>query len=70
MTDVVALTEELESAHADYQVIIYGGAVHGFTHEHAVAGAITGVAYDARADARSFAAIRNVLEHVLRPGTA
>lgn len=70
MTDVVGLTEELESAHADYQVIIYGGAVHGFTHEHAVPGAIAGVAYDARADTRSFAAIKNVLEHVLRPGAA
>lgn len=70
MADVVALTEELESARADYQVIIYGGAVHGFTHEHAVPGAIAGVAYDARADTRSFAAIRNVLEYVLRPGAA
>ncbi len=70
MADVVALTEELESARADYQVIIYGGAVHGFTNEHAVPGAIPGVAHDARADTRSFAAIRNVLEHVLRPGAA
>jgi hypothetical protein len=35
--------------------------MHGFTHEHAVPGATPGVAYEARADRRSFAAARHFL---------
>jgi dienelactone hydrolase len=56
MSDVVAFTEEMNGADADWQLNIYGGAVHGFTHRHAVPGATPGVAYDPVADAGSFAA--------------
>ncbi|HEY1920935.1 MAG TPA: dienelactone hydrolase family protein [Streptosporangiaceae bacterium] len=61
MADVTAFAEEMGHAGADWQVILYGGAQHGFTHEHAVPGAIPGVAYDAPADARSFEAARTFL---------
>jgi dienelactone hydrolase len=61
MADVVAFGEEMERAGADWQLVIYGNAVHGFTHEHAVPGAAPGVAYDEAADRRSFAATRAFL---------
>jgi dienelactone hydrolase len=54
--DVAAFTQEMEDAHADWQLIMYGGALHGFTHRHATPGTTPGVAYDERADKRSFSA--------------
>jgi dienelactone hydrolase len=58
---------EMDHAHADWQLIMYGGAMHGFTHEHATPGAIPGVAYDALADRRSFAATLAFLAEALAP---
>ena len=65
MTDVVAFTEEMTKAGADWQVNVYGGAMHGFTHAHAVDGAMPGVAYHAETDRRSFAAARAFLDEAL-----
>lgn len=62
--DVTAFAEEMSAAAADWQLIMYGGAVHGFTHAHARPGAIPGVAYDPRADARSFTATSAFLAEV------
>nr|WP_179282104.1 dienelactone hydrolase family protein [Streptosporangium subroseum] len=56
MNDVAAFTDEMNRAEADWQLVIYGTAMHGFTHRHAVAGAMPGVAYDPLTDERSFAA--------------
>jgi dienelactone hydrolase len=56
MTHVSAFVDEMNAAQADWQVIIYGRALHGFTHENGPA--IPGVAYDPVADTRSAAAIR------------
>jgi dienelactone hydrolase len=56
MSDVVAFVDEMQNAAVDYQVNVYGDAMHGFTHSDAVAGAMPGVAYHERTDARSFAA--------------
>lgn len=61
MDDVVAFGEEMDDAGADWQLIVYGRAQHGFTHRHAVPGATPGVAYDQAADERSFAATRAFL---------
>lgn len=66
MADVTGFCAEMTQAGVDYQVNIYGGAVHGFTHEHAVPGAIPGVAFHAEADRRSFAAARAFLGEQLR----
>jgi dienelactone hydrolase len=52
-------------AGADWQLIIYGGAMHGFSHQHAVPGAVPGVAYHQLADERSFAATRAFLAEAL-----
>ena len=53
---VSSFIDEMNAAKTDWQLIVYGGAMHGFTHR--VAGATPGVAYDASADTRSFAAIQ------------
>jgi len=67
MTDVVGFAAEMDHARADWQLIVYGGAMHGFTHAHAVPGAMPGVAYDAPADQRSFAAAEAFLAEALNP---
>jgi dienelactone hydrolase len=61
MSEVAAFASEMQNADADWQLIMYGRAVHGFTHRQAAPGAIPGVAYDAEADALSFAAARDFL---------
>jgi len=58
---VTDFAEEMNHARADWQLIIFGGAMHGFTHSDAAAGATPGVAYHAVADERSFAATRAFL---------
>jgi acetyl esterase/lipase len=40
--DVVAFAEEMNRAGADWRLVMYGGAMHGFTHRHAVPGATPG----------------------------
>jgi hypothetical protein len=51
----------MNRAEADWQLVMYGRAPHGFTHRHAAPGAMPGVAYDRLADERSFAAARAFL---------
>jgi dienelactone hydrolase len=65
--DVAAFAEEMNHAEADWQLVMYGRAQHGFTHRHAVPGAMPGVAYDRLADERSFAAARAFLAEALAP---
>jgi dienelactone hydrolase len=55
---VTAFADEMRDAGADWQLIVYGGAMHGFTHEHADPARMPGVAYHAPSDARSSVAIR------------
>jgi dienelactone hydrolase len=57
MTHVSAFVEEMNHAGADWQVIVYGGAMHGFTHE--AGPPAPGVAYHAQADARSAGAMQS-----------
>jgi dienelactone hydrolase len=61
MTDVTAFAAEMTQAGADWQVNVYGGAQHGFTHRDAAPGAQPGVAYDADTDERSFTAAADFL---------
>jgi dienelactone hydrolase len=65
MDDVAAFAAEMDGSGADWQMIIYGGAVHGFTHRLAAPGGIPGVVYDPVADARSFSATHAFLAGVL-----
>lgn len=57
MTQVNAFVQEMNDAGADWQLIVYGGAMHGFTHE--TGPAVAGVAYHAVADARSATAMHS-----------
>jgi dienelactone hydrolase len=57
MSHVTAFMEEMSAAGVDWQLNVYSGAMHGFTHEDAD-GKIPGVAYHALADARSSAAMQ------------
>ena len=62
-SQVAAFVEEMNGAGADWQLNVYGGAMHGFTHENAT-GQQPGVAYHAPSDARSAAAIRAFLQEL------
>ncbi len=64
MGDVVEFAREMEEADAEWELILYGRAVHGFTHADAQPGVIPGVAYSRVADERSFDAISHFLEAV------
>ncbi len=67
MTQVTAFCEEMTAAGADWQLAIYGGAMHGFTHTHAVPGAMPGVEYHEPTDRRSFAVAQTLLAETLGP---
>jgi len=67
MDDVAKFAAELDNAGADWQMAIYGRAMHGFTHKHATPGSIPGVAYDPVADARSFSTVSTFLADTLGP---
>jgi dienelactone hydrolase len=64
LSDVVVFAAEMDAAGADWQLIMYGGAMHGFTHEHAIPGAIPGVEFNAVADGRSFATVGAFLDEL------
>jgi dienelactone hydrolase len=57
--DVAAFVDEMAVAEADWQMHVYRGAAHGFTHRSP--SATPGVAYDADADERSATALRQFL---------
>ena len=57
MSQVTTFAEEMKNASADYQLIVYGNAMHGFTHETAT-GQQPGVRYHAQTDRRSSVAIQ------------
>ncbi|QNE30624.1 carboxymethylenebutenolidase [Sphingomonas sp. NBWT7] len=58
---MVALGRELTDAHADWQIHAYGNAGHAFTDTALVKPAAPGVAYDERADRRSWKAMADFL---------
>jgi len=52
--DITAFQDEMRANHVDWQMTVYGGAVHGFTDMSAGSDVKTGMAYDPKADKRSF----------------
>lgn len=62
-----AFEDEMRAAGADWQIHLYGDAVHGFTNPRAAELGFPGVAYDARADARSWRAVIGHLAETLSP---
>jgi dienelactone hydrolase len=59
MDQVVAFHKEMEAAGVDYQLIIYAGAVHGFTHLDQQS------RYHPTADQRSWSHMQRFLEEIL-----
>lgn len=62
MTHVNAFVHEMNDAGADWQLIVYGGAMHGFTHE--TGPTVAGVAYHALSDARSATAMHGFFQEL------
>jgi dienelactone hydrolase len=58
--EVAAFMAEMNAAGARWDLIAYGGAVHAFTNPDAGGDVSTGAAYDAEAERRSFAAMREL----------
>ena len=52
------LNNEMRQAGVDWQLIVYGGAVHGFTNPANGTDNSKGAAYNALADARSWVAMQ------------
>lgn len=55
---------EMRNAGADWQLVAYGGAVHSFTNPQAGNDPSKGVAYDARADRRSWRAMKDFFDEI------
>ena len=66
MTGLPAFEDEMRAAKADWQVLTYGGAVHSFTVKEAGDDPSKGMAYDAAADRRSWAALKDFLAEALK----
>jgi dienelactone hydrolase len=67
VAQLTGFIEEMNDADADWQLIVYGGAMHGFTHD--TGPSAPGVAYHPRTDTRSLNAIRTFLEDAVGPET-
>ncbi len=62
--DIEAFQAELNAAKVDWQMDIYSGAVHSFTHPEAGNDNSRGAAYNEKADKRSWTAMKNFFEEV------
>lgn len=60
--EVATFQKELTEAGVDWHLLVNGGAGHGFTNPSATNLGVPGVAYDANAERRSFAAMRDFFE--------
>jgi dienelactone hydrolase len=63
---VLAFGKEMHAAKADWQLVAYGGAVHGFTNPANGDDPSKGAAYDAASDRRSWQAMRAFFDEVLK----
>ena len=57
--------QEMNAAHVDWELILYGGAVHSFTQKSAGNDPSHGAAYNARADKRSWAELTRLFKETL-----
>ena len=60
--ELTGFQRELTEAGVDWHVLVNGGAGHGFTNPGATSLGVPGVAYDANAERRSFAAMRDFFD--------
>ena len=64
--DVEAFEDEMRAGGVDWQLVVYGGAVHSFTNPAAGNDKSKGAAYDARADRRSWEAMKAFFAEILK----
>jgi dienelactone hydrolase len=65
-SDIAAFENEMRSAGVDWQFIKYGGAVHSFTQPNAGNDNSKGVAYNEKADKRSWEAMRQFFAEIFK----
>ena len=61
---VTAFEEEMDHAQADWQLMVFGGAKHGFTDPESDKRDNDAVAYHPQADRQSWAALKSLLDEV------
>jgi dienelactone hydrolase len=66
VTQVEAFQEEMRKGGVDWQFVSYGGAVHGFTNPESGSDNSKGVAYNERADLRSWKAMKTLFAETLK----
>ena len=64
--DLTAFEPAMRQAGADWQMVFFGGAVHGFTNPAAGDNRASGVAYDARAARRSWRYMQEFFREIWR----
>ena len=65
-SEVADFVESMRRHTVNYQLNIYGGAVHSFTNPNAEKAGLKGVAYDEQADRRSWAEMKIFFEEIFR----
>jgi dienelactone hydrolase len=61
---------QMKAAGVDYEFISYAGAVHAFTNPAADKAGVPGIAYNEKADKRSWAAMKDLFHEVFHSRTA
>lgn len=64
--EVAEFQEEMRRGRVDWQMVYYGGAVHSFTNPASGSDTSKGVAYDEKADRRSWEAMRAFLGEIFK----
>jgi dienelactone hydrolase len=64
--EVADFVESMRRHSVNYQLNIYGGAVHSFTNPNADKAGLKGVAYNEQADKRSWAELKIFLDEIFR----
>ncbi len=64
--DIAALENEMRKGGVDWQLIMYGGAVHAFTQPGAGNDNSKGAAYNEKADKRSWAAMKQFFAEIFK----
>jgi dienelactone hydrolase len=64
--DLAAFEDEMRQAKVDWQLVKYGGAVHAFTDWNAGDNPVQGVAYNKKADRRSWEAMKEFFAEIFK----
>lgn len=63
---VVAFKDALNAAGADWEMVVYSGARHGFTNPHASQYGMDGISHNEKADQRSWALMQSFFEEIFQ----